>query len=68
MKFNLNLPEHTANETWELPVPATFILDSKGIVRDRFVETDYTQRMSTEKIIQALEQIRSSIDFNRRAK
>ncbi|MHA2405000.1 MAG: peroxiredoxin-like family protein [Candidatus Kariarchaeaceae archaeon] len=45
-KFKLDLPKLTANQTWELPVPATYIIDSDGIVQGRFVEMDYTLRMS----------------------
>jgi peroxiredoxin len=37
--------------------PATFIIDEEGVVRWRFVETDYRERPSNEEILAALETI-----------
>lgn len=53
--FNLNLPELTKNRSWELPVPATFIIDKTGVIKERVVEMDYKIRMSTDSIILALQ-------------
>ena len=39
------------------PHPAVYVIDKKGIVRWRFIETDYTQRASNEEIFQVLEKI-----------
>jgi len=41
-----------------LPVPGTFVIDSKGIVRARHATTDYTQRMEPAEIVKALKKIR----------
>lgn len=37
--------------------PATFIIDKEGVVRWRFVETDYRKRPTNEEILAALEKI-----------
>ncbi len=39
------------------PHPATFVIDRRGIVRWRFVETDYKVRASNEEILAALARI-----------
>ena len=51
----LDLGEQNADGSWNLPVPGTFILDRKGVVRERHVTADYTQRMEPEDVLAALE-------------
>lgn len=41
-------------DNWMLPIPATFIVGTDGIVRARFVDPDYRLRMSIEDMIAAL--------------
>jgi peroxiredoxin len=36
------------------PHPATFVIDRQGVVRWKFVETDYRVRASNEQILEAL--------------
>lgn len=53
-KFNLNLPNMTANKTWELPIPATFIINQSSVIVGSYVETDYTKRLTGEEILELL--------------
>jgi peroxiredoxin len=41
-------------DNWMLPIPATFIVGTDGIVRARFVDPDYRVRMATEEMLAAL--------------
>ena len=41
-------------DNWMLPVPATFIVGTDGIVRARFVDPDYRMRMAIEDMLAAL--------------
>jgi peroxiredoxin len=41
-------------DKWMLPIPATFIVGTDGIVRGRFVDPDYRLRMAVEDLIAAL--------------
>ena len=41
-------------EDWELPIPATFIVGTDGIITARFVDPDYRMRMAIEDMIGAL--------------
>lgn len=52
--FNIALDEQNADSTWNLPVPATFILDQDGIVRARHVDPNYRNRMPVEGIVATL--------------
>jgi peroxiredoxin len=42
------------NDSWMLPVPATFIVDRDGIITARFVDPDFRRRMSIEELLAAL--------------
>jgi peroxiredoxin len=52
--IGLNLPEHTADGSWNLPVPATFVLDKKGVIRARHVDVNYMRRMEPADILEAV--------------
>ncbi len=63
--FNLDLSEHTADGSWDLPVPATFIIDQEGIVRASYVSTNFLTRMEPEMVLEELRSI-GEIDLVRR--
>ena len=44
-----------AGVAWVLPIPATFVLDSKGIVVARHVDPDYRRRMDLDDLVAAFE-------------
>jgi peroxiredoxin len=41
-------------DNWMLPIPATFIVGTDGIVHARFVDPDYRTRMTVEDLLTAL--------------
>ena len=41
-------------DNWMLPIPATFIVGTDGIVQARFVDPDYRMRMAIEDMLAAL--------------
>ena len=45
----------TADGSWNLPIPATFVIDPAGIIRARHVSADYTTRMDPAQIEAALD-------------
>jgi peroxiredoxin len=51
-----DLTRYQGNEAWFLPIPATFVLDEDGIVRERFIDPDYRRRMAVEDLLSALKQ------------
>ena len=49
-----DLTQANADGTWDLPVPATYVLDRAGIIRLAYLEGDYTQRLEPARILAAL--------------
>lgn len=56
-KFGLNLEKYNGAGRWELPVPATYVLDRDGIVRAGEADPDYTVRMEPSDIVAAVRKI-----------
>jgi len=50
----VNLPFANGDESWELPIPATFILDRDGTVLYASANPDYTERPEPSDILQRL--------------
>jgi peroxiredoxin len=53
-EFHNDLARQTADGTWNLPIPATFVIDRAGIIRARHVSADYRTRMDPDEIEAAL--------------
>ena len=51
----INLPFINGDERWELPIPATYIVDRDGSVMFASPNEDYTERPEPEKIVEALQ-------------
>ncbi len=56
-KFGLNLEKYNGDGRWELPVPATYVLDKSGVVRAGEADPDYTVRMEPSAIVAAIREI-----------
>lgn len=44
-----------ASKGW--PHPTTYVIDKQGVVRWRFIETDYRKRPSNDQILEALRKL-----------
>lgn len=53
-QMGMGLDEQNADGSWNLPVPATFVLDRTGTVRAAHVDPDYKERMSATAVLEAL--------------
>jgi peroxiredoxin len=51
------LPEFQGNESWMLPIPATFVIGRDGLIKARFVDPDYRRRMTVEELLKSLENL-----------
>ena len=56
-EFGINIAESNGTKNSQLPIPASFIFDKKGILRYSFVKADYTERLSPETLIEEVEKI-----------
>jgi peroxiredoxin len=52
-----DISAYQGNDTWMLPIPATFVVAPDGVVKARFVDPDYRKRMAIEDILAAVRQI-----------
>jgi len=50
--FGIDLKKSNLDERYELPVPATYVLDSEAKVLYRFLDVDYKLRVSHEKLLE----------------
>ena len=55
----VNLPFTNGEPSWELPIPATFVIDGDGTVMFASANEDYTERPEPLEILTALTQIKS---------
>lgn len=56
-KFGIDLAEYNGDGRTGLPIPATYLIDKKGIIRAAYANTDYTQRMEPKDILIALKNL-----------
>ena len=52
--FGIDLPAYNGDESFELPIPGTYVVATDGTVIDGFVDPDYTKRLDPEEIINVL--------------
>ncbi|ANW95486.1 alkyl hydroperoxide reductase [Wenyingzhuangia fucanilytica] len=52
--FNLNIEKHNGNTDYELPIPATFVVDTNGVILYAYTPEDYTTRLDPEVILEVL--------------
>jgi peroxiredoxin len=57
LEWGLDIPAHNGDDSWEIPIPATYVIDTQGVIRAAYVNKDYTQRMEPADIIVALKQL-----------
>lgn len=50
-QFGLDVAESNVSGTWELPAPATFVIDREGIIRYVFADWDYSKRADPDEVI-----------------
>jgi peroxiredoxin len=54
MQVGRDLPRYQGNDSWMLPIPATFVVGADGRIKARFIDPDYRKRMAVEELIAAL--------------
>jgi peroxiredoxin len=51
------LPEKNGDESWVLPIPATYVINTDGTVALAFVDVDYRNRLEPAEILTALQSL-----------
>lgn len=52
--FGVNLADYNGDDSWELPLPGTFVVDRSMTVRLSFVDADYSRRLEPGAILDTL--------------
>ncbi len=55
--FGNDLAVRNGDPSWQLPVPARFVIDAQGIVRSVEADPDYTHRPPVEATLAALRSV-----------
>ncbi len=53
-KIGIDLPAYNGDNSFKLPVPATYIVGQDGVIVYHFVNVDYTQRLEPAEIVAKL--------------
>lgn len=53
-----DLSTYQGNESWLLPIPATFVVGQDGVIKERFLDPDYRKRMAIEDLLEGLKRAR----------
>lgn len=49
-----DLPEFNGDESYELPIPGTFVIGADGVITLAYVDADYTHRLEPADILRHL--------------
>lgn len=52
--LGVDLVTSQGNENYELPVPATYVVDTNGTIILSYVDTDYTNRLDPKEVLEVL--------------
>ena len=59
LMHEMRVDQYQGNEGWFVPIPATFVIGTDGVVAARFVDPDFRQRMEIDDILAALSSLRN---------
>lgn len=52
--LGVNLPEYNADQSWELPMPGTFVIGQDGRIITGYADSDPRNRLEPQAILDAL--------------
>jgi peroxiredoxin len=55
--MKIDLPRYDGDDSWQLPMPARFVIDREGIIRHADFDPDYTTRPDPEETLAALREM-----------
>jgi len=57
LKFGINIPKFNGDDSWEIPMPGTYVIDKDGTVKYAFADADYTKRADPDEVISKLQEL-----------
>ncbi|MBE9066245.1 AhpC/TSA family protein [Leptolyngbya cf. ectocarpi LEGE 11479] len=55
--FGIDIPTSNGDDSYELPMPATYVIDQSGRIRYGFAEADYTQRAEPQDVLSVVKEL-----------
>ncbi|KAL4909852.1 hypothetical protein BDW74DRAFT_173337 [Aspergillus multicolor] len=55
--FGIHWEKTYGDQSFEVPIPATILVDGEGVVRNVFIETDYVKRLEPETALEWVSQL-----------
>ena len=59
LETNLDLPKLYGNTSWFLPIPATYVVDREGTIREAYVNPDFRYRLDPAAIMAAIGKLKA---------
>lgn len=59
--FQVDLPKFNGDQSWDLPVPATFVIAPDRTIRMAFFDPEFRHRVEPEQVLQVLDGLRTAI-------
>ena len=56
-QYGIDVPESNGTKTWELPVPATYVIDQDMKVQFVFEDEDYSKRANYKKVLKVVKDL-----------
>lgn len=57
--FGLDVEKHNGNKDFELPIPATYVIDKNGVIQYEYTPEDYTERLDPEVVLNILNTLKN---------
>ncbi|MCO4793709.1 MAG: AhpC/TSA family protein [Bacteriovoracaceae bacterium] len=57
-KFGINLEKSQGNDLNELPMPGTYVIDTKGVIRFAFTDPDYKKRAEPSEVLRVVRSLK----------
>jgi len=55
--YGIDVPESNDTKKWELPVPATYVVDTDHTIRFAYTDPDYTKRADYDDVVNVLKEL-----------
>ncbi len=53
-RIGVSLEQYNGDDSWQLPIPATYVVGQDGIVRFAYLDPDYTRRLEPAELLEVL--------------
>lgn len=61
--FGIDIPSYNGDDSFELPITATYVVSADGVIRYAFTDPDHRKRAEPSEILKALSSMRSNYDM-----